>query len=273
MSPPHTEPGWDCHVHVFDGAALAAPGHYAPQHRPLAAIEALAHSHGFGHLVLVQPSVYGTDNSVLLNALRVQPGRHRGVMVVDVSSADAISDVSLGHLHSQGVRGVRFNLVSPAGNSSNFAADFATLAPRLQALGWHVQWYARPEDLPLISSLHLTTTVPAVLDHLAGMHANLPADHAAWQALEQLAGQGAWVKLSGWYRLQAVSPYAALGSNIARVAKLFAGHLLWGSDWPHTSFHPEAMPSYDSTLQPVFWALTEAEKMDVLEHAPRRLYT
>lgn len=268
MLPPDAEPGWDCHVHVFDSAAQVAPGHYAPQHCPLATIEALAQGHGFGHLVLVQPSVYGTDNSVLLDALRVQPGRHRAVVVVD----SLVSDAELTHMHSLGVRGVRFNLVSPAGNSSNFAADFATLAPRLQAMGWHVQWYARPEDLPLIFALHQATPVAAVLDHLAGMHAHLPADHAAWQALEKLAGQGAWVKLSGWYRLQAASPYAMLGSSTARVAKLFAGHLLWGSDWPHTSFHPEAKPPYASTLQPAVRALTKAQKIDALQHAPRLLY-
>jgi predicted TIM-barrel fold metal-dependent hydrolase len=104
------------------------------------------------------------------------------------------------------------------------------------------------------------------------MHANLPADHAAWQALEKLAGQGAWVKLSGWYRLHAVAPYAVLSSSIARVARLFAGHLVWGSDWPHTSFTPEAMPAYASTLAPAVRVLTEAQKMDALQHAPGRLY-
>ena len=268
MLPVDVAPGWDCHVHVFDGKAKVAPGHYAPQHRPLAAIEELAQSHGFGHLVLVQPSVYGTDNTVLLNALRVQPGRHRGVVVLDAS----ISDAELASMHALGVRGVRFNLVSPAGNSSNLAADFAELAPRLQALGWHVQWYARPEDLPLVFALHQTTPVPAVLDHLAGLHANLPSDHAAWQALEKLAGQGAWAKLSGWYRLQAHAPYTVLDSNIARVAKLFAGHLVWGSDWPHTLFTADALPTYASTLEPAVRVLREVQKMDALQQAPGRLY-
>lgn len=269
MLPFDVAPGWDCHVHVFDGAATVAPGHYAPLHRPLAAIEALAQTHGFGHLVLVQPSVYGTDNTVLLNALRLQPGRHRGVVVADAS----VSDAELASMHSLGVRGVRFNLVSPAGNSSHFAADFAKLAPRLKTLGWHVQWYARPEDLPLIFALHQTTPVPAVLDHLAGMHANLPADHPAWQALEKLAGQGAWVKLSGWYRLQADAPYTALDGNIASIANLFAGRTVWGSDWPHTSFAADALPVYASTFAPVIRVLSQTKKTDASQQALRRLYT
>lgn len=272
MLSPESEPGWDCHVHVFDGAAKAAPGHYAPQHRPLAAAEALAQSHGFGHLVLVQPSVYGSDNSVLLDALRVQPGRHRGVVVLDASASDALSDETLADMNRLGVRGVRFNLVSPTGNSSNFSADFLKLAPRLEALGWHVQWYAGPEDLSPISELHLTTRVPAVLDHLAGLHANVLHSHAAWQALEKLADQGAWVKLSGWYRLKSEMPYKALDSHIARVVKLFSDRLVWGSDWPHTSFAAHAMPAYASTLEPVIRVLADVQRMDVLHHAPQRLY-
>jgi predicted TIM-barrel fold metal-dependent hydrolase len=260
--------GWDCHVHVFDGAAAVAPGHYVQQHRPLAAIEALAQSHGFGHLVLVQPSVYGTDNSVLLNALRAQPGRHRGVVVINAS----VSDAELADMHSLGVRGVRFNLVSPAGNSGNLAADFAKLAPRLHTLGWHVQWYARPADLPTIAALHLATPVPAVLDHLAGLHANWVIDRAVWQAIDKLAGLGAWVKLSGWYRLQADAPYVLLDRNIARVTNLFEGRMVWGSDWPHTSFAADALPPYSSTLSPVNRVLSEAQKIDALHHAPTRLY-
>ena len=265
---PDASTGWDCHVHVFDAAAKVAPGHYTPQHRPLAAIEALAQEHGFGHLVLVQPSVYGTDNSVLLDALRAQPGRHRGVVVMDAS----ITDTELATMHSQGVRGVRFNLVSPAGNSRNLAAAFAKLAPRLQTLGWHVQWYARAEDLPVIVDLHHATSVPAVLDHLAGLHADWVIDRPVWQALDKLAGKGAWVKLSGWYRLQADAPYTALDRYIARVANLFAGHMVWGSDWPHTSFAADAMPTYASTLEPVRRVLSEEQKTDALHHAPARLY-
>ena len=58
------------------------PGHYVPAHRPLAEIEVQARRHGIGHLVLVQPSVYGTDNTVMLRALEAAPGRHRAASPV-----------------------------------------------------------------------------------------------------------------------------------------------------------------------------------------------
>jgi predicted TIM-barrel fold metal-dependent hydrolase len=267
-------PGWDSHVHVFDAQAPVAGGHYRPAHRPLADIEQLAQAHGFGHLVLVQPSVYGTDNSVLLDALRAGQGRHRGVVVLPPS----VDDAALTGMHALGVRGVRFNLVSPVGDSLRAAEgpgaldSFQALAPRLRALGWHVQWYASPEDLPVIAALHAATPVPAVLDHLAGLHAGLAPGHPAWRALEQLAGQGAWVKLSGWYRLGAPAPYQALDATIHKVTELFGQRMVWGSDWPHTAFAPDALPAYASTWEPVARALTATRQQCAREQAPAALY-
>ena len=82
-------PGWDCHVHVFSPTAPVAPGHYRPQVAALETIETLAAGCGVGHLVLVQPSVYGTDNRLMLQMLGRQPGRHRGVAVLDASAASS----------------------------------------------------------------------------------------------------------------------------------------------------------------------------------------
>jgi predicted TIM-barrel fold metal-dependent hydrolase len=246
--------GWDCHVHVFDASAEATRGHYQPVDRPLAQIEALAASHGVQHLVLVQPSVYGADNGVLLCALGGTPGRHRGVVVVD----DGVHDGELDAMHARGVRGVRLNLVSPVGEREDPRARFTALAPRLRRRGWHLQWYARPEHLPQVAALHRDSGVTCVLDHLAGFGANTAADDAAWEAIRTLAAQGAWIKMSGWYRLDAREPYAEVLPQVRRLATLFGERMVWGSDWPHTMFAPHAMPSYASTWQPVVQALGEA---------------
>lgn len=240
--------GWDCHVHVFDPTHPAQTGHYQPVLRDLPEIEQTATVLGMGHLVLVQPSVYGTDNGLILRALAREPGRHRGVAVVDT----AVTDAELDDMHRLGVRGVRFNLVSPVGNGPE---AFRALAPRLKARGWHVQWYARADQLAAIANLHEGSGLTAVLDHLAGLHAGISAADPAWASLERLAAQGAWVKLSGWYRLQASTPYEALYGHIRRVAALMGEHLVWGSDWPHTAFEHGALPPYDSLWQPVVQAL------------------
>lgn len=266
--PSHSAPAWDCHVHVFDTQTPIVPGHYRPAPHPLAEIEQVAQHHGFGHLVLVQPSVYGTDNSVLLRSLSNAGGRHRGVVVIDADT----DDQQLQAMHRTGVRGVRFNLVSPVGNGRDAEADFASLAPRLRALGWHVQWHARPQDLPAIAALHEGSGVPAVLDHLAGLRADAEVLPAQWQALERIARAGGWAKLSGWYRLGSSAPYEALGEHIKRVAALFEDRLVWGSDWPHTSFFTDVLPPYESLWAPVAAQLSEAQITHLRSTAPALLY-
>lgn len=256
--------GWDAHVHVFDAQAPVLAGHYRPVHRTLATIEALAAEHGFGHLVLVQPSVYGTDNRVMERALLASGGRHRGVAVVDA----AVTDAELDRLHAAGVRGVRFNLVSPVGNGPR---DLPALAPRLAARGWHVQWYARPRELEAIARWHGPGAPVAVLDHLAGLHADLPATDPAWESLRRLAGQGAWIKLSGWYRLGDAEPYGRLEAPLRRAAECFGERVVWGSDWPHTAFAPEATPGYASVWSPVVRVLG-AEAAGRVARQAERLY-
>lgn len=252
-------PGWDCHVHVFDGSAPAPGAHYVPVRRPLAEIEALAQAHGCGHLVLVQPSVYGSDNGLLLQALRLRPGRHRAVVVLHGGeSAGELQD-----LHAAGVRGMRFNLVSPVGSTPDAVPRMLDrLAPQIAALGWHVQWYARASQLPQVARWQGACGLVGVLDHLAGLTPAHAGDAAAWEAFAELAAAGAWIKLSGWYRLQAAAPYDALQPLVRRAAALFAGRMVWGSDWPHTGFDAVA-PAYASLWQPVVQALGEAQAQRV----------
>ncbi len=247
--------GWDCHVHVFDSACPVRAGHYQPAHRPIEEIESVAARSGVGHLVLVQPSVHGTDNRLLMASLARNPGRHRAVVVVD-------SDIALGTLqamHAAGVRGVRFNLGSPLGEGPDIERRFDALAPHLRTLGWHLQWFAAPAELPRIAALHGGSGIPCVLDHLAGLRAD-EACHARSQldALAAIADGGGWLKLSGWYRLGSTAPHHDLIALTRRLADRFGSNLVWGSDWPHTAFAPAAMPPYASTWQPVVLALGEA---------------
>jgi predicted TIM-barrel fold metal-dependent hydrolase len=261
--------GWACHVHIFDANAPALPGHYQPPTRTLAMLDAACAAVGVGHYVLVQPSVYGTDNSLLLDGLRSGAGRHRGVAVIDPS----ITERELDTLHTRGVRGVRFNLVSPVGNG---ARHFAALAPRLQERGWHVQWHHHPADLPRIAALHQPYTLAAVLDHVAGITPGDAANTEVWAQLRRLADGGAWIKLSGWYRLQSAPPHEDMHGVIQRVVGLFGDRVVWGSDWPHTLFlegaAEQAVPEYRTQWQPVAAALEPALAMKVLQDSPVRLY-
>lgn len=261
--------GWDCHVHVFEAGAPVLAGHYTPDERPLAEIEPLAAAHGIGHLVLVQPSVYGRDHQVLLRALRAGGGRHRGIAVLDA----AVTDAELDELHQAGVRGVRFNLVSPVGRAADPGAELRTLAPRLGERGWHVQWYVQAHQLPALVPWQAATGLTFVLDHLAGLQVGLAADAAAWEAARALAGAGAWLKLSGWYRLQSSAPHHDLAGSVQQAAGLFGPRLVWGSDWPHTAFERAQVPRYDDMLAPALKGLGAAAFDLVLRDHPCLLYS
>jgi predicted TIM-barrel fold metal-dependent hydrolase len=76
--------GWDCHAHLFGPYArypLAADRSYTPPEALAADYQALLARLGLSHGVLVHPSAYGDDFSLLFDALE----RHanlRGVVVV-----------------------------------------------------------------------------------------------------------------------------------------------------------------------------------------------
>src|SRR5258708_3308366 len=100
----------DAHLHIL-GPALEYPyiaeRVYTPPDCLLAHYEVVRASLGVKRCVLVQPSVYGSDNRVLLAALRELGDRARGVVVL--GGSETADELKLMHL--LGVRGVRVNLV------------------------------------------------------------------------------------------------------------------------------------------------------------------
>ena len=99
----------DTHVHFPDpqkfpfwsGRAYTPPVATADD---LLALQKALH---MDHVVIVTPSVYGTDNSATLDGIK-QLGleRARGVAVID----DKTSPADLDAMHKAGVRGIRINL-------------------------------------------------------------------------------------------------------------------------------------------------------------------
>ena len=98
----------DCHVHIFDPARFPymARRVYTP---PQALIEDLLDLHQtlrMDRVVIVQPSVYGTDNSCTLDAVRKLGARARGVVVIDQNTSRS----ELDEMTAVGARGIRLNL-------------------------------------------------------------------------------------------------------------------------------------------------------------------
>lgn len=217
----------DSHFHVFDPAApLNVPRSYTPQMLGLTDWRAYADMVGIARGVLVQPSVYGLDNSVLLAALARQPDRLRGVVVI----APETSDADLLRLDALGVRGVRINLRNKGGIGLN---AMAALAPRIRALGWHVQFQVGPESIADVAALAGQYGITGVIDHLAFMPLDAPA--AALEGLRRVLDSGrVLVKISAPYRLRDTAAHDGYRHAVGRLVDSHAERLLWGSDWPHT---------------------------------------
>ena len=217
----------DSHFHVFDPAApLNTPRSYTPQMLTLADWLVYADRVGIDRGVLVQPSVYGLDNSVLLAALAQAPHRLRGVVVI----APETSTAELQRLDGMGVRGVRINLRNKGGIGLD---AMAALAPRIRALGWHVQFQVGPDNLADVAALTAQYGITGVIDHLAFLPLAAPA--AALDALSRVLDSGqVLVKISAPYRLGDTADHAGYRHVVGGLASRHAERLLWGSDWPHT---------------------------------------
>ncbi len=266
-------PRWDCHLHVFDPDLPTLGGHYAPQAASLAQVQKLGAPFGIERFVLVQPSVYGLDNSVMLRALQAAPGLHRGIAVLD----ETVSESQLQQMHELGVRGIRFNRVSPVGRHPDPAATLRVLSPALRRLGWHVQWFVETDELLTLPDLQQECGLPFVLDHVGSLRPQVPADSPAWAALERLGRSGnGWLKLSAWYRLQASQPYEAMDAVLARLLPWFCSgekmQLVWGSDWPHTGIAAPDLPDYGLLLAPLLRGLSAQQCEQVLRFSPQLLY-
>jgi predicted TIM-barrel fold metal-dependent hydrolase len=231
----------DSHVHIV-GEAARYP--QAPTRTYLAGIARLgdlqerAAARGIARFVIVQPSFYGTDNSILLESLDSLDGRGRGVAVVDPATPRA----TLVDFNRRGVRGVRLNLYSAAAGRDvrNLDRSFAALATIAQAMGWHVEVIAPIAVLAGGAGLIARAEVPVVIDHY-GVYGNArPESEQGRRLLELMRLPHVWMKLSAPYRVSA-DPLET-GPDKAWLAAMLAAaptRCVWGSDWPHTPTHDQ----------------------------------
>src|SRR3954471_8649720 len=106
----------DTHVHVFESRYPLSPGRgYNPPDSTLADLKALHATLGIDRVVFTQPSIYGTDNSAILDGMaalnRESPNRARAVVAITM----AITDKELAAFDAAGVRGVRLNTDNKGG--------------------------------------------------------------------------------------------------------------------------------------------------------------
>lgn len=264
----------DCHAHICGPAAefpYVPERIYTPPDALPADYIALMETLGIARAVLVQPSVYGADNAVLLAALARLGERARGVAVVK----DDVDDAELERLHSLGIRGIRLNLVDVAdpGAALPLAAARA-LAERIRPLGWHMEFLIHVDDSPDLDAQLAGFPVDVVFGHLGYFRPGQSPDIPGFQALVRLlAGGRAWVKLTAPYRISELDvPYADTDPFARALFATAPDRLVWGSDWPHVMVEG-TMPN-DGDLCDILrrWAGGDGMLRKVLVENPARLY-
>jgi len=223
---------------------------------------------GCQRAVLVQPSVYGSDNACMVAALKSGVFNFRGIAVVEPN----VSDKELQTLHDAGVRGIRINLASETEGLK--LADGERLAPRLKEMGWHLQFFLDLEKMPEAEAQLASLKINIVVDHFAKCQAVNGVNGAAFQALLRLVKRdNVHAKLMGAYFLSKHPPHYPDVTALARAMVAAApDRMVFGSDWPHPAAR-ERMPE-DGDLANMFgeWVPDEGVRRKILVDNPARLY-
>lgn len=264
----------DCHAHVLGPSSLHAysPDRvYTPPDCLLPDYRAMLARLGVTRAVLVQPSVYGTDNTVMLRALREGGPSFRGVAVVDAM----IGDAALESLHAQGVRGVRVNVVDVRkGRGGLEIGSLRELGRRIAPLGWHLELLIRVDEFAGIDRELADFPVDIVVGHLGYVCADRGVGDPGFRSLLGLLATGrAWAKLTGPYRISSrAMPHADVDPFARALLEAAPGQVVWGSDWPHVMVKGP-MPN-DGDLADLLpgWIPESELRRRVLVENPARLY-
>jgi 2-pyrone-4,6-dicarboxylate lactonase len=269
----------DAHFHVFGPAEKYAYGtdiRYKPPYEPVDRYLKLARRLGFERYVFVQPSAYGFDNSCMLDAMRqLDPAIRRGIVDLDEART---TDKELSDLDALGVRGIRVN-VSPirkpeVGLAASMRPRILRLAKICAERAWHLDfltpgWLVN-ELMPTLYDLPVEFSVA----HMGLFPAKDGPKQSGFQSFLDLVDDGSkrcWVKLTGIYRFSTASDFADVKPMAQGLIERVPDQLIWGSDFPHLSFHDRVgtIQLYNLLAE---WAPDPKTRQRILADNPARLF-
>lgn len=263
----------DCHTHVFgptDRYPYSSNRGYTP---PDSSLQQMLHMHamlGIDRVVFTQPSVYGTDNTAMLDAMAQIPDRARAIVAVDMS----VTDAELERLNAVGVRGIRLNLDNKGGMPIAMS-DVSRLADRIKNLGWHLEFLIKGEAFDELEPLLRSLVVPISIGHMAYMPHDPGVDYPPFQRLLNLVREGnVWIKLSAPNRISATDlpPYDDVVPMARAFVEAMPERMLWATDWPHPNKFGDQPNDADLLEQLALWVPEPALRKRILVDNPETLY-
>lgn len=258
----------DTHCHVIGTAPeypMVADRSYTPPPASPDAYLAMLDAVGFAKGVLIQVSVHGTDNRLLLETLAANRHRLRGVGVMPADLAES----AYAQAHEAGVRGLRLNNLYGGGIGFDQLERFDALACDM---GWHLQLLLDARDLVELGPRVARLRCPWVVDHMGHMPYAAGVGHPGFQMLVKLVADGGWVKISDAFRMSELPDYRDSTPFAQALVAAAPDRCLWGSDWPHVAqWRP--MPTVSGLLDLLAdWVPDEAVRNRILVDNPTRFY-
>ena len=261
----------DCHHHIYNAKYPVDPRSTL---RPAdASVEDMRLFHrklGVSRSVIVQPSTYGTDNSLLRDSLKAIGPAARGIAVVDAS----VTDAELRKLHEDGVRGIRFNLGQPGGPSID---QIEALSRRAADLGWVVKVQPPSDKVDQIADVLRRLPSKLAIDHMGRITRFADASDPRFKAMAELVEKGnTWVTLSGIYYMggKDAKPGYADAQRLAQAwMRVAPERMVWGSNWPHPTDPPDHKPDDAALLDLVQdWIPDQASRVRLFVDNPAKLF-
>ena len=226
----------DAHCHVFgpgDRFPYAPNRTYTPADAPREALRALHDQLGIERAVIVQASCHGIDNAAMLDCLRSDPRRYRGVAIVD----ESFSDAQYRELHDAGVRGVRFNFMPHLGASADLGV-VDRVVDRIKEMGWHIVLHLHPTVVIPMSEWMQKLPLRFVIDHMGRVPAAAGTVQPPFRALLALLdNERCWIKVCGSERIS-MPPYAEAIPIAAALVEAGGDRVLWGDGLSASQRHP-----------------------------------
>ena len=265
----------DTHVHVFEpGYALSPARGYTPPDSTLADLKHLHATLGIDRVVFTQPSVYGIDNSAILNGSdslnRETPNRARSVVAVDLG----IPEKELSQLEARGARGVRLNLDNKGGMPIELK-DIPNLEARIRPFGWHLEFLFPGKDILELMPVFKSLKTPLSIAHFAYQPATAGVNAAGFKALVDLVKTGnCWIKISGANRVSKgdLPPYDDVKPMAHALIAAAPERIMWGTDWPHPNKY--AVNPNDGDLVDALgdWVTDKAMMQKIMVDTPAAFY-
>ena len=241
---------WDSHMHVVEPERfpVSKTAVYQPSVHTLQDALSFESMLGVENLVFVQPSIYGTDNSCLLNALaKLGPSRGRGVVVVDPAT---IQSETLDEWHALGVRGLRVNLqsVGKVMEQSELEETLLRHAEIARPRNWVIEVYLPLKMVPMLESVVPRLGVSVCIDHFGSPDLSPvlraldngpfnPYTLPGFRSLISLIQAGStYIKVSAPYRLTTNRTMCELKAMAREFLAAAPNRVIYATDWPHTRF-------------------------------------